>query len=98
MGKAWHRIRYTSDAYDTDPGHGRFACCGYCGFLVASARIPRHCPCEEHIVYCDQTCQARDWLRHRQGCSLRYRRAVVAAALAVLPVAVIRLVYTFVKV
>ena len=97
-GTSWRRIRFARDAFDTDPPNGRFACCGYCGFVVASARIPNHCPCELHVPYCDQTCQARDWVRHRQVCTYRYSRAAADAALVPLPDAAVTLVLAFIGV
>jgi len=97
-GTSWRRIRFARDAFDTDPPNGRFACCGYCGFVVASARIPNHCPCEQRVPYCDQTCQARDWVRHRQVCTHRYSRAAVDAALVPLPDAAVTLVLAFIGV
>ena len=51
--------------------------CTYCGLSVAnmtrggrkqSYRL--HCQCIE-VVYCDKTCQKKDWARHKRHC--RYR-------------------------
>ena len=55
-----------------------FLVCTYCGLAAANfinkgkkQNHKLHCPCYLGAVYCDKTCQKKDWKRHKKHCTYR---------------------------
>ena len=65
------------------PARNRFGPCSYCGFAIPRSHR-RQCPCRA-VYYCNELCQKRDWLLHRNACLYDGWNSATRRALRLLP-------------
>ena len=65
------------------PARNRFGPCSYCGFAIPRSHR-RQCPCRA-VYYCNELCQKRDWVLHKNICLYDGWESATRRALKSLP-------------